>query len=102
MLAPALLATEAALIPISIAGGWFGQKLLAWADTLQSLRRLLRERRGIQKRRKATAGEFAAGLTADLDSAYLGPAARSRLLRAALRGYWAIALALVGGRPRGG
>jgi GT2 family glycosyltransferase len=102
VLAPALLATEAALIPISLAGGWFGQKLLAWADTLRSLARLFRERRGIQQRREATAGEFAARLTADLDSAYLGRAGRSRLLRAGLRSYWAIALGLVGGRPRGG
>jgi GT2 family glycosyltransferase len=102
VLVPALLATEGALIPISLAGGWSGQKLLGWADTLRSLPRLLRERRRIQQRREATAGEFAARLTADLDSAYLGRAGRSRLLRAALRGYWAIALGLVGGRPRGG
>ena len=32
LLAPGLLATEIALIPASIAGGWFGQKLRAWGD----------------------------------------------------------------------
>jgi GT2 family glycosyltransferase len=88
LLAPALLATELALVPISLAGGWWRQKLAAWVDTARSLPRLLRERRAIQSRRGAGAREFARALTPDLDSPYLGAAARSAALRFALRAYW--------------
>lgn len=96
LLLPALLATELALVPISIAGGWFRQKLLAWADVLGSLPRLLGERRRIQAGRAVGAAEFARSLTPDLDSPYLGAAGRSRLLRSALRVYWSAVLALLG------
>jgi N-acetylglucosaminyl-diphospho-decaprenol L-rhamnosyltransferase len=95
---PALLLTELALVPVSIAGGWFGQKLRAWGETLRWLPRLLGERRRIHAAPGVPAREFAAGLTADLDSAYLGAAGRSRLLRAGLRAYWALVLAVLGGR----
>jgi GT2 family glycosyltransferase len=97
LLLPALVATELALLPISIAGGWAGQKLLAWADTLRALPRLLGERRRIQATRQVSAREFASRLEAALDSPYLGGASRSRLLRALLAGYWAVVLALLGG-----
>ena len=43
---PALLATELALVPVSVAGGWFTQKLASWIDVLRWLPRLRRERRG--------------------------------------------------------
>ena len=100
VLAPALALTELALLAVSLAGGWLPQKLGAWGDTLRSLPRLVRERRAIQARRTIRAAEFAAALTADLDSAYLGAAGRSALLRAGLRAYWSLALALLGGRLR--
>jgi N-acetylglucosaminyl-diphospho-decaprenol L-rhamnosyltransferase len=99
LLAPALLATELALVPISIAGGWAPQKLLAWTDTVRALPRLLRERRAIQPTRRVSVARFARALTADLESPYLGAAARSRALRALLRSYWRVVLALLGG-PR--
>jgi GT2 family glycosyltransferase len=95
LLAPALVATELALVPVSLAGGWFGQKLLAWGDVLRWAPKLLRERRGIQSQRTIGAGEFARGLTAELDSPYLGGAGRSRALRLALRAYWSLVLALL-------
>jgi N-acetylglucosaminyl-diphospho-decaprenol L-rhamnosyltransferase len=98
VLAPALLATELALIPISLAGGWGREKALAWADVARSLTRLWRERGEVQGRRRIGSGEFARHLTADLDSSYLGRAARSRTLRVALRGYWSVVLALLGAR----
>src|SRR5204863_7830175 len=44
LLLPALVATELALVPVSAAGGWLGQKLLAWGDVLRWAPRLLRER----------------------------------------------------------
>jgi GT2 family glycosyltransferase len=103
LLVPALAMTELALIPASIAGGWFGEKLRAWADTLRWLPRLLRERRRIRAAPTIGAAEFAAALTAELDSAYLGAAGRSRLLAVLLRIYWRAVLGLlrlgeVGGR----
>jgi GT2 family glycosyltransferase len=100
LLAPALLATELALVPISIAGGWFGQKTAAWADLARSVPSLWRERRQIQATSAIGAGEFARRLTPDLESPYLGPTGRSRALRAALRAYWFVTLALLGGRGR--
>jgi GT2 family glycosyltransferase len=96
LLAPALLATELALVPVSFAGGWFAQKLLAWGDVLRWAPKLLRERRGIQGGRAIGAGEFARGLTAELGSPYLGATGRSGALRLALRAYWSLVLALLG------
>ena len=98
LLAPALLVTELALIPISLAGGWGRQKTLAWGDVARSLPRLLRERRAIQGRRRVGSGEFARNLVAELDSPYLGRAGRSRVLRAALRAYWSLVSALLAAR----
>jgi GT2 family glycosyltransferase len=94
-LAPALVATELALLVVAAAGGWLPQKLAATADTLRALPRLLRERRAVQATRAIPAAAFAACLTPDLDSPYLGRAGRSRLLRAVLRAYWRLALAAV-------
>jgi GT2 family glycosyltransferase len=98
LLAPALLLTELALIPASIAGGWGRQKLLADIDGLGRLPWALRTRREIQQRRSISAADFAALLTADLDSPYFGRAGRSRPLRWMLRAYWRIVKALLG-RP---
>jgi GT2 family glycosyltransferase len=94
---PGLVLTELALIPISIAGGWFGSKLGAWCDLTRSAGRLAGQRRRIQATRTIRAGEFAAALTADLDSPYLGAAAESRPVRASLRAYWSVVALLLGG-----
>jgi hypothetical protein len=88
LIAPALLATEVALVAVAASGGWLGPKLLATADTARALPRLLRERRAVQATRTVSAAEFAAWLTPDLDSAYLGRAATFGPLRWALRAYW--------------
>ena len=92
---PGLLATELALLPISAAGGWARLKLAASWDVIRSLPRLLRERRAIQATRRASGAEFAAHLTPDLGSAYLGRAGRLAPLRWALRAYWGAARALL-------
>ena len=97
LLAPGLLATELALVPISIAGGWGAQKLASWLDVIRWLPRLRRERREIQSTRRITARTFARALTPYLESSYLGAAGRSRVLRAALRAYWSVVLALLPG-----
>lgn len=95
LLAPALAVTELALVPASAAGGWLGQKLLAWGDTLGAMRRLLRERRQIQAGRAIDAASFARALSPDLASPYLGRLGRSRALRVALRAYWSVVLAVL-------
>ena len=96
LLAPALLATEVALVAVSLAGGWAGQKLAADLEALRWLPRLLRERRQVQAHRAIGAGEFAAGLSADLDSAFIPDAAWSLPVRLALRAYWRIVRTLLG------
>ena len=88
LLAPALLATELALIPVAFAGGWGRQKLRADFEFLRWLPRLLRERRQLQGTRSIGAAEFASGLTPDLDSPFISPLARSLPVRLLLRGYW--------------
>jgi GT2 family glycosyltransferase len=98
LVAPALIATELALVPVSIAGGWGGQKLAATLDVIRWLPRLLRERRQVQATRTVSVAEFASWLTADLDSPFIGAAARSAPMRLALRAYWR-AVRLLLGRP---
>jgi GT2 family glycosyltransferase len=98
LIAPALIATELAILVAAIGGGWGRQKLTAWAGTLSDLRRLLRERGAIQATRRVSAGEFARGLVAELDSPYLGRIVRSGPIRWALRGYWAVVLTLLRAR----
>jgi GT2 family glycosyltransferase len=89
LLAPALLATELALLAVAAGGGWGRQKLAADLEFLRWLPRLLRERRSLQASRTVSAAEFASWLTADLDSPFISPAARSLPARLALRSYWA-------------
>jgi GT2 family glycosyltransferase len=88
LLAPALLATELALLVVSAAGGWGRQKLRANLAFLRWLPRLLRERRQIQRQRTVSAAEFASWLTPDLDSELISPLVRSLPARLLLRGYW--------------
>jgi GT2 family glycosyltransferase len=88
LLAPALLATELALLAVSVSGGWGRQKLAANLEFLRWLPRLLRERRQIQATRTVTATEFASWLTPDLDSPFISPLARSFPARLLLRSYW--------------
>jgi hypothetical protein len=95
VVAPALAATEIALVFISIRNGWFGEKLLAWRDVIRWMPRLLQERRTIQATRRVTGAEFARTLTPDLSSPYLGAMGGSRVLRVALRAYWRAALAVL-------
>jgi GT2 family glycosyltransferase len=92
---PALLATEVALLAIAARGGWLREKLQANGDVLRWLPRLLRERRTIQRRRTASAAEFADHLTAELSSPYFGAVGRARPLAAAMRAYWALARRLL-------
>ena len=96
LLAPALVLTELALIPASVAGGWGRQKLQANLDVIRRLPRLARERRAIQATRAASSAELAAWLTPDLDSPFIPRVARSLPARFALRAYWRLVRLLLG------
>jgi hypothetical protein len=48
------------------------RKLLSYLDVLRRLPRLLRERGAIQRARRVSAAEFAAWLTPDLESPFIG------------------------------
>lgn len=88
LLAPALLATELALLPVAAAGGWGRQKLRANREFIVWLPRLLRERQALQRQRAISPAAFAAALTPDLDSDLISPLVRSWPARLLLRGYW--------------
>ncbi|MGB3098173.1 MAG: hypothetical protein WBB30_02655, partial [Solirubrobacterales bacterium] len=101
--APAMLVTELALLVVAARGGWIREKLRAYRDAARALPRLRRERSAIHDPGvdvgpgvRIDAAAFADLLTADLDSDYLGAAARSRLLRSTLRAYWRLARLLTG------
>ena len=95
LLAPALLATELALLLVAAGGGWGRQKLAADLEFLRWLPRLLRERRRLQAGRRVSAAEFASWLTPDLDSPFIPALARSLPARLALRTYWRLVRALL-------
>jgi N-acetylglucosaminyl-diphospho-decaprenol L-rhamnosyltransferase len=95
LLAPALLATELALLPVAAAGGWGRQKLRANLEFIGWLPRLLRERRALQRQRTISAAEFAAALTPDLDSDLISPLVRSWPARLVLRSYWRLVRVLL-------
>jgi GT2 family glycosyltransferase len=95
LLAPALIATELALLPVATAGGWGRQKLRANREFVSWLPRLLRERRALQSQRTVRAAEFAAALTPDLDSDLISPLVRTWPARPLLRGYWRAVRALL-------
>lgn len=88
LLAPALLATELALLAAAFAAGWGPQKLAADWEALRWLPSLLRERRRIQATRAVSSAELASWLTPDLDSPFIPAIARSAPPRLLLRAYW--------------
>ncbi len=88
LILPALILTELALIPASIAAGWGRQKLASIGEVIRWLPRLLRERQQIQATRTVSAAKFASWLTPDLDSPFIPAIARSAPARLALRAYW--------------
>ncbi|MEA2196963.1 MAG: hypothetical protein QOJ25_1014 [Solirubrobacteraceae bacterium] len=92
---PGLLATEVAIWLVALRGGWAQMKALATLDLIRALPRLARERREIQATRQVDAATFAASMTDELSSDYLGPVARNRVVRSVVRGYWASVRALL-------
>jgi GT2 family glycosyltransferase len=100
LLAPALFATELALLAVAISGGWARQKLAANLEFLRWLPRLLHERRQLQATRTITPAQFASLLTPDLNSPFISPVAQSLPARLVLRTYWRLVHLLLGGLSR--
>jgi N-acetylglucosaminyl-diphospho-decaprenol L-rhamnosyltransferase len=90
-LLPALLGAEAAMLAVAAQGGWLRQKLRAQVAVLRSLPWALRRRRRVQRTRRASTAAFATGLSATLDSPFLGPAAGVWPIQALQDGYWTLA-----------
>jgi GT2 family glycosyltransferase len=95
---PLLIVSELGIMVVAATGGWLDQKLLAQADVVRWLPRLLRERRAIQATRTVGAREFARHLTPALDSPYLGRVGRNRAVHTAMRAYWGAARRLLPSR----
>jgi N-acetylglucosaminyl-diphospho-decaprenol L-rhamnosyltransferase len=95
LLAPGLLITELAIWAAAISGGWGGMKARATLDLIRLLPQLRHERRGIQAARRISSAQFAAGLTAELSSPYLGAAARSGVIAMLMGRYWAAVRSLL-------
>lgn len=95
LVTPALLATEVAVWLAALRGGWLRVKALATLDVARSLPTLIGERRKVQRARQVDAATFAAVLTPELSSPYLGPAARWRPAGTLLRLYWRMVLAML-------
>ena len=70
-------------------------KALAVLDVVVALPRLARERRRIQAARRIDATMFAAALTAELSSPYLGTLRRKVCLVRALSLYWSLVRSLL-------
>jgi GT2 family glycosyltransferase len=89
--APALLATELALLVNATLGGWGGAKLRGTGGFLRALPRAVRERRAIQAAATIGPARFADALVPELDSPFFGALGRSGIVSALLRAYWALA-----------
>jgi N-acetylglucosaminyl-diphospho-decaprenol L-rhamnosyltransferase len=90
LVAPALMATELALLLYATVAGWGGAKACGTAGFLRALPAALRQRRAIQARAAVGPAEFAAAMVPELDSPFFGAVGRSRPVRALLRAYWAL------------
>lgn len=95
LLAPALLASEVALLVVSARGGWLRAKLRAHAAVARELPQMLERRRRVQAGRAVSEREFARRLSADVDNPNLGGLAAVPALARAQRAYWRLVLRLL-------
>jgi N-acetylglucosaminyl-diphospho-decaprenol L-rhamnosyltransferase len=100
LLGPALVAFEIAVLPVAASDGWLGPKLRAQAAVIRELPNILRRRRRTQATRTIEAGEFAALLTASLDTQYIAVPRWATTLASVQRLYWRGVRSLLGARRR--
>jgi N-acetylglucosaminyl-diphospho-decaprenol L-rhamnosyltransferase len=99
LLAPALFASEIALLAVAAREGWLRAKLRAQAAVVRELPQVLERRRRVQATRTLSDREFAQRLTAELDNPNLGELARIPLVVLFQRAYWACVLRMLAKRP---
>jgi N-acetylglucosaminyl-diphospho-decaprenol L-rhamnosyltransferase len=99
LLAPALLAAELGLLAVAASQGWLAAKLRAQAAVIAGLPATLARRRRVQLKRRIGAAEFAARLTASLESPYLAAASKPWLSGPQAL-YWRIVRLAIGARGR--
>ena len=95
LIAPALVAAELAVWLLAARNRWLGMKMLATLDIARSLPRLMAQRRAIQSRVTVTPAAFAALMTADLSSPYLGGLEGRPFAVRVLAVYWRAVRALL-------
>lgn len=83
-----LTLTEIAIFITALRGGWATDKTRAVFEGVQRLPACLRERRCIQRERTISSAQFAAWLTADLDSQFLSKTVQTPIVSSCLRLYW--------------
>jgi GT2 family glycosyltransferase len=92
-LLPALVGAEVAFFLVAARGGWLGAKVRASVALVRALPSALRRRAAVQSSAVVSPSRFAEGLTAGLDSPFLGPAAQIKPLAAAQAGFWRVVTA---------
>jgi N-acetylglucosaminyl-diphospho-decaprenol L-rhamnosyltransferase len=101
LLSPALVLAEFLLLAVAARQGWLSAKLRSHLAVIGGLPRTLARRRSVQGARRIPTAEFAAHLSASVDSPYLGAVSERRLPAVVQSAYWTIvrrALGLLGSR----
>jgi GT2 family glycosyltransferase len=95
LLAPALVASELAVLVAAGKGGWLRAKVRAQLAVLRELPQMLERRRHVQARRAVSDRAFAERLSDRLDNPNLGPLATVPILARAQSAYWAVVLRML-------
>ncbi|HMD51644.1 MAG TPA: hypothetical protein VKG62_02935, partial [Solirubrobacteraceae bacterium] len=95
LLAPVLLATEAAVLARAARDGWLGEKLRAWRELLGQGPALVRWRRSVQSTRRVSDREVLAPFVGGMDTGPLGSALPG-WVNAVLERYRRLVLRLLG------
>jgi GT2 family glycosyltransferase len=91
LLAPPMLALEAAMVLLAVKQGWFKEKVKGWRWLWQHRRDLRRRRALLQGERVVADREWMGRLTDKLDTPLIPlPGIVLKPLNAAMRGYWAL------------
>jgi GT2 family glycosyltransferase len=91
LLAPLLVSTELAMLPVAARGGWLRGKLAGWGWCVRNGRWLLQHRRQTQSLRRVRDRELAGFMTARLDPRMLELPPFVRFANPLVEAYWALA-----------
>jgi GT2 family glycosyltransferase len=90
VLAPLLIATELAMLLLSLRQGWFRDKLAGWVWLVRNARALFRRRRETQRQRLVRDRDLIGLLTSVVDPGMLRVPAVVRILNPLVAGYWVL------------